>query len=127
MYLRVFDSRVQRAACSFQKGPLCILQRGHVAKKKKNLQQKLPARVFLALAVHSASASLTRVDRLGCSSCVCVTDFYLLWDLQGGKNPEDALSLQVTFRKRALYLVALLRTMTCNLRHPMGLCHPVAR
>ena len=37
------------------------------------------------------------------------------------------------FRKRALLLVALLRKMTCNLilscniRHPMGLCHPVVQ
>jgi len=29
------------------------------------------------------------------------------------------------FRKRTLWLVALLRKMTCNLRHPTGLCHPV--
>jgi len=29
------------------------------------------------------------------------------------------------FHKRALYLVALLRKMTCNLRHPMGLRYPV--
>jgi len=27
--------------------------------------------------------------------------------------------------KRAVKLVALLRKMTCNLRHPMGLCHSV--
>jgi len=37
----------------------------------------------------------------------------------------DALSSQVIFRKWALKLVALLRKMTCNLRHPMGLRHPV--
>jgi len=29
------------------------------------------------------------------------------------------------FRKRALQLVALLRNMTCNLRHPTSLRHPV--
>ena len=44
---------------------------------------------------------------------------------QGGKDPQDALSLQVVFRKRALELVALLRKITCNFRHPMGLRHPV--
>ena len=33
--------------------------------------------------------------------------------------------LYVIFRKRALQLVALLRKMTCNLRHPMGLRHSV--
>ena len=33
--------------------------------------------------------------------------------------------LLLIFRKRALYLVALWRKMTCNLRHPMSLRHPV--
>jgi len=33
------------------------------------------------------------------------------------------LSWLVVFRKRALWLVSLLRKMTCNLRHPMGLRH----
>jgi len=37
----------------------------------------------------------------------------------------DALSLLVIFRERALYIVALLRKMICNLRHPTGLRHPV--
>jgi len=52
---------------------------------------------------------------------------YLCLDcpLQGGGDPPDTLSLQVIFCKRALKLVALLRKMTCNLRHPMGLRHPV--
>jgi len=45
--------------------------------------------------------------------------------LQGGVESYDALSLQVIFRQRALYIVALLRKMTCNLRHPMTLRHPV--
>ena len=45
--------------------------------------------------------------------------------LQGGVESQDALSLQVVFREKALDIVALLREMTCNLRHPMGLCHPV--
>ena len=47
------------------------------------------------------------------------------WQIQGGKDPCNALSLQVIFRKRALELVALLRKTTCNLRYPMGLRHPV--
>ena len=45
---------------------------------------------------------------------------------QGGEDPQDALSLQVIFRNRALQLVALLRKMTCNLRHPTGLRHPIS-
>jgi len=45
--------------------------------------------------------------------------------MPGGQDPEDAFSLQVVFRKRALELVALLRKMTCNIRHPMHLRHPV--
>jgi len=51
--------------------------------------------------------------------------FWLIWalcvELQSGKDPEDAVSLKVMFRKRALHLVALLRKMTCNVRHPLGL------
>ena len=43
--------------------------------------------------------------------------------VQGGEDPQDALSLQVISHKRTLYIVALLRKMTCNLRHPMGLRH----
>ena len=34
--------------------------------------------------------------------------------IQGGEDPQDALSLYVIFRKRAPYFVALLREMTCN-------------
>jgi len=41
------------------------------------------------------------------------------------EHPCDALFLQVIFRKRAIWIVALLRTMTCNLTHLMGLRHPV--
>ena len=40
-------------------------------------------------------------------------------------NPIGCLIFTGHFRKRALQLVALLRKMTCNLRHPMGLRHPV--
>ena len=36
---------------------------------------------------------------------------------------QDAFSLQVSFRKRALYLGALLRKESYNLRHPMHLRH----
>ena len=36
------------------------------------------------------------------------------------------LSLEVIFRERALWLVALLRKKTCNLRQPMHLRHPVS-
>jgi len=56
---------------------------------------------------------------------VC-TAFHCTGQLQGGVQSYDALSLQVLSRKRAPWIVALLREMTCNLRHPMGLCHPVA-
>jgi len=46
--------------------------------------------------------------------------------MQGGEELWDALSLQVIFRKRALWLVAILRKPTCNLRLPVSLRHPVA-
>ena len=60
------------------------------------------------------------------SSSVC-SQLNVLYEptVQGGVESHDALSLQVTFRERALYIVALLRKMTCNLRHPMPLRHPV--
>ena len=45
--------------------------------------------------------------------------------LQGGVESYYTLSLLVIFRERALYIVALLRKMTCNLKHPMPLHHPV--
>jgi len=51
---------------------------------------------------------------------------FLHMAIQGGVESYDALPLQVIFRERALYIVALLRKMTCNLRHPMPLRHPVA-
>jgi len=35
------------------------------------------------------------------------------------------ICLLVIFRKRDIQLVALLRKMTCNFRHPMGLCYSV--
>ena len=47
------------------------------------------------------------------------------YKIQGGVDSYDVLSLQVIFRERAVYIVALLRKMTCNLRHPMPLRHPV--
>ena len=53
---------------------------------------------------------------------------HMTWLIRIGRwRPIGCLKLQVIFRKRALYLVALLRKMTCNLRHPMGLRHPVIR
>jgi len=65
-----------------------------------------------------------------CESSVCIT--LLSWNtiddyslLQGGDDPYDAVSWKGFFRKRGLYLVALLRKATCNLRHPMHLRHPV--
>jgi len=45
--------------------------------------------------------------------------------IQGGEDSQDPLSLYVIFRKRALYLVALLWKMICNLGDPMSLRHPV--
>ena len=83
----------------------------------------------------SRSPHLAALLVLGVSNCVQnryillkgqnITGLMCMSGLQGGEDPLDALSLQVIFRKRALYLVALLRKMTCNLRHPMGLRHPV--
>jgi len=45
--------------------------------------------------------------------------------VQGGVQSSNALSLSVIFRKIALKSVAVLRKMTCNLRHAMSLRHPV--
>ena len=45
--------------------------------------------------------------------------------VQGSVESYHALSLHFIFHKRALKLVAFLRKMTCNLRHPMSLRHPV--
>jgi len=45
--------------------------------------------------------------------------------VQGGVESYDALSLQVIFRERALYIVAPLQQMTCNLGHPMPLRHRI--
>jgi len=36
------------------------------------------------------------------------------FEVQSGEDAEDALSLEVTLRKRALELVALLQKETCN-------------
>jgi len=43
----------------------------------------------------------------------------------GWQRPIGCLKLQVILRKRVTDYRALLRKMTCNLRHPMGLHHPV--
>jgi len=53
----------------------------------------------------------------------------MVWisSVQSGEDSQDALFWWVIFRKRALWLVALLRKMTCNLRYPMGLRHLVLR
>ena len=50
---------------------------------------------------------------------------YVYVHVQGGEDSQDPLPLQVIFRKRALYLVALLWKMICNLGDPMSLRHPV--
>jgi len=55
---------------------------------------------------------------------VCEAEVYEA-EVQGGEDPQDALSVEVIFCKRALQVVALLRQMTCNFRHPMGLRHPI--
>jgi len=44
----------------------------------------------------------------------------------GWRRVNDALYLQVIFRQRALYSVALLRKMTCNLRQPQMAIHHAA-
>jgi len=59
------------------------------------------------------------------SSIIIIILSEFVYQIQGGVDSYDDLSLQVIFRKRALELVAILRKMTCNLRHPMGLRHPV--
>jgi len=43
----------------------------------------------------------------------------------GWRRCIGCLKLQVSFRKRATSYRALLREMTYNDGHPMGLCHPV--
>ena len=58
-----------------------------------------------------------------CSSHTCA--FHVCTSLQGGKDSQDPLSLQVIFRKSVLYLVALLWKMICNLGDLMSLRHPV--
>jgi len=47
--------------------------------------------------------------------------------IQSGVASQDVWSLQVIFRKKALWFVALLLKITCNLRHPVGLRHPCMR
>jgi len=68
---------------------------------------------------------MTRRTRLAKRKGVLAMEQMVRLVVQGGEDPYDALSLQVIFRKRALSLVALLRKVSCNLRHPMGLRHPV--
>jgi len=41
----------------------------------------------------------------------------------GWRRVIGCLIFQVIFHQRALGIVALLRTMTCNLRHPISFCH----
>jgi len=71
----------------------------------------------------SVTQCSTVLQTMHSATVICVTLSVL--QLQGGKDPQDALSLQVIFCKRALWLLALLRKMTCNLWHPVGLRHPV--
>ena len=66
-------------------------------------------------------------QNLGCKISLGSQKFTQVRSLQGGEEPADALSLQASFCKTALYLVALLRKMTCNLGHPMGLRHPMLK
>ena len=51
--------------------------------------------------------------------------WHLFSHVQGGVESWDALSLKAISRKRALRLVALLRTAIYNLRHLMYLRHNV--
>jgi len=52
--------------------------------------------------------------------------YRLPFAVPGGEDPYgDAVSLWFISRKRALFSVALLQKITCNLRHPMGLHHSV--
>jgi len=44
-------------------------------------------------------------------------------DFRVAKSHRTAY-FEVIFRKRAQSLVATLRRETCNICHPMGLCHP---
>ena len=51
---------------------------------------------------------------------------WLYTSCTGWRRVIGCLISIIIFRKRALYLVALLRKMTCNLRHTMSLRHPVS-
>jgi len=62
---------------------------------------------------------------LECDTTYICMDMYVHIVLQGSENASDALSLQVIFCKRALWLMALLWKETCNLRHPLHLRQPV--
>ena len=59
-------------------------------------------------------------QKLACMKSRC------MYQIQGGVESQDVLSLYVTLRslrKRALQLVALWRKMTCDLKCPMSLRH----
>jgi len=47
------------------------------------------------------------------------------YTLTGWQRPIGSLIFVCHFLQKALYIVALLWKMTCNLRHPMSLRHPV--
>jgi len=67
----------------------------------------------------------TRTDL---QTCLCGESVVSLQITRGHKTNTNTYSAQyVIFRERALIFVALLRNMTCNLRHPVGLCQPVHR
>ena len=103
LYYRLLASRAARPLAPEEaKQALRVLFRRR-SQQRSRLQ-------FRTCKLKSASL-LTR-----CASCFV---------LQGGVESYETLSLQVIFRQRALYIVALLRKMTFNSRHPMTLCHPV--
>ena len=63
-------------------------------------------------------------------SFVRIQDLYVCnhacaYTIQDAAHPYDVLSLHVISRKITLQLLVLLRKATCNLRHPVGLRHPV--
>ena len=76
---------------------------------------------FIFFSFFSRYAGGRRCERVPCYSTI--------WNdvqtAQGCPRKHPGMCIHTSFCKRDLQLVALLRKMTCNLRHPMGLRHPI--